>query len=149
MSRRASQYTLFHTLDIVLKLLAPICPHITDALYRELWSGHQENESIHLGAWPQPNDKFIDEESEKNGSVIVRVLSEIRRIKSEKRLSMKAPVKKLRIELEEETAAMLHSQTDAIRQIAVVEQIEIVPIRRRIGKELPQADTDFQLSAEF
>jgi hypothetical protein len=62
---------------------------------------------------------------------------------------MKAPIKKLRIELEGETAAMLHSQTDAIRQIAVVEQIEIVPIRRRIGKELPQADTDFQLSAEF
>jgi len=149
MSRRASQYTLFHTLDVVLKLLAPICPHIADALYRELWSGHQENESIHLGAWPQPNDEFIDEKSEKNGSVIVRVLSEVRRIKSEKRLSMKAPVKKLRIELEEETAAMLHSQTDAIRQIAVVEQIEIVPIRRRIGKKLPQADTDFQLSAEF
>jgi valyl-tRNA synthetase len=149
MSRKASQYTLFRTLDIVLKLLAPICPHITDALYRELWSGHQENVSIHLGAWPQPNDKFIDEESEKNGSIIVRVLSEIRRIKSEKRLSMKAPVKKLRIELEEERAAMLRSQTDAIRQIAVVEQIEIVPIRRRIGEELPQADTDFQLSTEF
>jgi valyl-tRNA synthetase len=102
-----------------------------------------------LGAWPQPNDKFIDEESEKNGSIVVRVLSEIRRIKSEKRLSMKAPVKKLRIEIEEEPAAMLHSQTDAIRQIAVVEQIEIVPTSRRIGKEFPQADTDFQLSAEF
>jgi valyl-tRNA synthetase len=102
-----------------------------------------------LGAWPQPDDKFIDKESEENGSTVVRVLSEIRRIKSEKRLSMKAPIRKLRIELEEETAAVLRSQKDAIRQIAVVEQIEIVPIKRRIGKELPQAGTDFQLFAEF
>ncbi|MGD0549554.1 MAG: valine--tRNA ligase [Candidatus Bathyarchaeia archaeon] len=148
-NRRASQYTLFHTLDVVLRLLAPICPHITDALYRELWSDHRKNESIHLGAWPQPNINLIDEISEKNGSIIIRVLSEIRRIKSEKRLSMKAPIKKLKIELEEDAATALVSQRDAIQQIAVVEQVEIVPIRRRDGKELPQTDSDFRLSAEF
>jgi valyl-tRNA synthetase len=148
-SRRACQYTLFHTLDVVLKLLAPICPHITDALYRELWSDHQKHESIHLGAWPQPNDNLIDELSERNGSIIVRILSEIRRVKSEKRLSMKAPIKKLTIELEEAAAAILDSQRDAIRQIAVVERVEIVPTKRRDGKELPQTDTDFQLTAEF
>jgi valyl-tRNA synthetase len=148
-SRRASQYTLFHTLDVVLKLLAPICPHVTDALYRELWSDHQKDESIHSSAWPQPNDNLIDETSEKNGSIIVRILSEIRRIKSEKRLSMKAPIKKLTIELEEKVAIALGSQREAIRQIAVVEQVEIVPIRRREAKELPQTDSDFQLSTEF
>jgi valyl-tRNA synthetase len=148
-SRRASQYTLFHTLDVVLRLLAPICPHITDALYNELWSDHTKNDSIHSSVWPQPNINLIDEISEKNGSIIVRVLSEIRRIKSEKRLSMKAPVRKLTIELEEEVANALATQKDAIRRIAAVEQVEIVPIRRRDGRELPQTDSDFQLSAEF
>jgi valyl-tRNA synthetase len=148
-SRRASQYTLFHTLDVVLRLLAPICPHITDALYNELWSDHTKEDSIHSSAWPQPNINLIDEISEKNGSIIVRVLSEIRRIKSEKRLSMKAPVRKLTIELEEEAANALATQKDAIRRIAAVEQVEIVPIRRRDGRELPQTDSDFQLSAEF
>jgi valyl-tRNA synthetase len=148
-SRRAAQFTLFHTLDVVLRLLAPICPHITDVLYHELWLGRAKEESIHLSAWPQPDDKLVDEESEKNGTIVVRLLSEIRRIKSEKRLSMKAPIRKLRVELEEKAASVLRSQADAIRQIAVVEQLEIVPIKRRTDEELLQRDTDLQLSVEL
>jgi valyl-tRNA synthetase len=148
-SRRASQYTLFHTLDIVLRLLAPVCPHIADALYRELWSDHGKGQSIHLGVWPQPNDNLIDETSERNGSIIVRILSEIRRVKSEKRLSMKAPIKKLTIEVGGDAATILESQKDTIRQIAVVERIEVVRVRRKDGGEIVQTDTDFQLSAQF
>jgi valyl-tRNA synthetase len=148
-SRRAAQFTLFHALDVVLRLLAPVCPHITDALYRELWSGRLKEKSIHLGAWPQPNDKLIDEESEKDGAIVVRVLSEIRRIKSEKRLSMKAPVRKLRVELEEKAANVLRTQVDALRRIAVVEQLEIVTISRGTGEELTWKDIDLQLTAEF
>jgi valyl-tRNA synthetase len=148
-SRRAAQFTLFHALDVVLRLLAPVCPHITDALYCELWSGRLKEKSIHLRAWPQPNDKLIDEESEKDGSIVVRVLSEIRRIKSEKRLSMKAPVKKLRVELEEKAANVLRTQVDALRRIAVVEQLEIVTISRETSEELTRKDIDLQLTAEF
>jgi valyl-tRNA synthetase len=92
---------------------------------------------------------MIDDESERDGATVVRILSEIRRMKSEKRLSMKAPIRRLRIELEEERTAMLRSQEDAIRQIAVVEHIEIVPVKCGIGKDLPQSGTDFNLSAEF
>ena len=148
-NRRAAQFTLFHTLDVVLRLLAPICPHITDALYRELWSGRLKARSIHSDAWPLPNEELIDEESEKKGSIVVRVLSEVRRIKSEKRLSMKAPIKRLRVESEEDTANVLRSHVDAIRQIAVVEQIEIVAIKRGTGEVSMQKEVDIQLSAEF
>ena len=148
-NRRAAQFTLFHTLDVVLRLLAPICPHITDALYRELWSGRLKARSIHSDAWPLPNEELIDEESEKKGSIVVRVLSEVRRIKSEKRLSMKAPIKRLRVESEEDTANVLRSHVDAIRQIAVVEQVEIVAIKRGTGEVSMQKEVDIQLSAEF
>lgn len=148
-SRIAAQFTLFHTLDVVLRILAPICPHIADALYRELWSGRAKAKSIHSDAWPAPSEELIDEESERKGSIVVRVLSEIRRIKSEKRLSMKAPIRKLRIESEEEAANVLHDHVDAIRQIAVVEQVEIVAIKRGTGEVSLQRDSEFQLSAEF
>ena len=148
-NRRAAQFTLFHTLDVVLRLLAPICPHITDALYRELWSGRLKARSIHSDAWPLPNEELIDEESEKKGSIVVRVLSEVRRIKSEKRLSMKAPIKRLRVESEEDTANVLRSHVDAIRQIAVVEQVEIVAIKRGTGEVSMQKEVDIHLSAEF
>jgi len=81
---------------------------------------------------------------------VVRALSEIRRIKSEKRLSMKAPIKRLRIEsAEEETANVLRGHVDAICEIAVVEQIEIVPVKRGATGVTLQKDADFQLAAEF
>jgi valyl-tRNA synthetase len=148
-SRRSAQFTLFHTLDVVLRLLAPICPHITDVLYRELWSSRPRSKSIHSDAWPAPNEELIDQESEKNGAIVVRVISEIRRIKSEKRLSMKAPVKRLKVESEEEAANVIRGHVDAIRQIAVVEQIEIVPVKRGASGVSLRKDTDFQLTAEF
>ena len=148
-SKRAAQYTLFHTLDTVLKLLAPICPHITEALYHELWRNHPKARSVHLAAWPQAAEELIDEESERQGSILVRVLSEIRRTKSEKRLSMKAPIKRLRIQAEEEVANVLRSHREAILQIGVVQEIEIVPTERRTDRP-PVAEGDgFRLLAEF
>jgi valyl-tRNA synthetase len=144
-SRRAAQFTLLHTLDAVLRLLAPVCPHITDALYRELWSDRAKTKSIHSDSWPAANGELIDEESEKGGSIIVHVLSEIRRIKSEKRLSMKAPIRKLLVESEEEAAHVIHDHVDAIRHIAVVGQIDIVPMKRETDKE----EAKLRLSAEF
>ncbi len=148
-NRRAAQYTLFQTFEVVLRLLAPICPHVTDALYHELCHDRPNVRSIHSDAWPLPNDGFIDAESERNGSIIVRILSEVRRLKSEKRLSMKAPIRKLRVESAEEVAHMLRGHLDAIRQIAVVEQVEIVTINPSTGNLPPQKDNEFQLSAEF
>jgi valyl-tRNA synthetase len=148
-SRKAVQYTLFCTLEVVLRLLAPICPHITDALYRELWSGRSEKKSIHMDVWPLPNEVLIDPESERKGSIVVRVLSQVRRLKSERRLSMKAPIKKLTIESVEEVAQVLHSHQEAIRQIAVIEQIEIAPAKHKPSGLSSQKNDDFELSAEF
>ena len=148
-SRRAAQFTLFHTLDVVLRLLAPICPHVADALYRELWGNRLKTKTIHSDAWPQAMEQLIDEKSEKQGSILVQVLSEIRRIKSEKRLSMKAPIKRLRIHSQEEVANILRSHVDAICQIAVVEQVEIMPIKREVTETLLEKGAEFRLVAEF
>jgi valyl-tRNA synthetase len=148
-SRGAAQFTLFHTLDVVLRLLTPICPHVADALYRELWGDRLKMKNIHSDAWPQAMEELIDEHSEKQGSILVRVLSEIRRMKSEKRLSMKAPIKRLRIHSQEEVANVLRSHVDAIRQIAVVEQVEITPIKLEATEPPLGKGADFRLVAEF
>jgi len=148
-SRKAAQFTLFHTLDIVLRLLAPICPHIADALYRELWKGGMKATSIHSCPWPLPNEERMDTESERRGSILVRALSEIRRSKSEKRLSMKTPVKRLSIRAGEEAADVLQSHADVIRQVAVVQQIQIVPTERDKGAPVLKGNEDFLMTLEF
>jgi valyl-tRNA synthetase len=147
--RRAAQYALFHTFDAVLRLLAPICPHVTDALYHELWRSQPRAESIHLAAWPRPDDQLIDESSERDGGTLVAVLSEIRRMKSERRLSMKAPIKKLAVRSSERVVDVLREQSDIIRQVAVVRELELTTLRSgRPEPPLPRG-TEFELSAEF
>jgi len=47
--QRGAWYTLHTCLIAILKLLAPICPFITEALWRELYS----HESIHLQPFPE------------------------------------------------------------------------------------------------
>ncbi len=146
-SKRAAQFTLFHTVDTVLKLLAPICPHVSDALYKELWSGRREIASIHTQTWPVVDAQLIDTESERKGSILIRVLSELRRIKSERRLSMKAPVKRLVVRCRESTAEILRDHVEMIRQVAVVGQIEIQPAE--LEAELLEQGVEFRLDPEF
>ena len=144
--RRAAQFTLFHIMDSVLRLLAPICPHVSDALYNEIWRGLRGIVSVHTQPWPLVEPRLIDPEAERNGSILVQVLSEIRRIKSERRLSMKAPVKRLLVRCRQDTANLIREHDEMIRQVAVVEQIEVKPAE--LDDEMSEQGVQFQLDAE-
>ena len=50
--RESTLHALYHTQLSILKLLAPILPHITDVIYREIYKKHEAQPSIHAGGWP-------------------------------------------------------------------------------------------------
>ena len=52
--QRGAWYTLHTCLSTILKLLAPICPFATEALWRELYS----SESIHLQPFPEEKKEY-------------------------------------------------------------------------------------------
>ncbi len=52
--QRGAWYTLHTCLSTIIKLLAPICPFVTEALWRELYS----DKSVHLQAMPQEKREF-------------------------------------------------------------------------------------------
>ena len=51
--QKAAWYTLHTILDALLRMLAPILPFVTDALYRRLYG-----ESVHKQSFPQPNKEW-------------------------------------------------------------------------------------------
>lgn len=55
--QRGAWYTLHACLETILKLLAPICPFITEAIWLELYS----KESIHLQRFPEENDEWASD----------------------------------------------------------------------------------------
>lgn len=87
-ARQAAQYTLFHVLQTVLKLFAPIMPHITEEIYAHLYAPQADGGSIHVAAWPEPDPLLIDEAAERVGDALLAITASVRRFKSAQKLGM-------------------------------------------------------------
>lgn len=55
-NRHSALYTLHKCFSVILLLLAPICPFITDKLWTTIYS----NESIHLQQFPLRSNDYVD-----------------------------------------------------------------------------------------
>ena len=91
-SRTASQYTISKTMNKVIRLLAPICPHITEEIHQFICTGKKKEPSIHQLSWPDYDEKQVDEASVKKGDLAIAVISEIRRLKSERNIPLNKPL---------------------------------------------------------
>ena len=89
-SARAALGITTHTL---LKLFAPFIPFVTE----EVWSWWQEG-SIHLQSWPKSSEIITDKSAGIDPlNNVTWILSEVRKVKTENKQSMKAEVKTLEI----------------------------------------------------
>ena len=91
-ARKSAQYTLYTVVLNVLKLFAPIMPYITEATYKLYFAEKEGCKSIHNANWPEFDKAMIDEESEAAGDLVVYAVTNARRAKSEKNVSLKTPV---------------------------------------------------------
>jgi valyl-tRNA synthetase len=88
-------HTIYHCLDGILKLFAPIVPHITEELYLHIFdkkAAHSGN-SIHTqGMWPNANTYPSDKRTQEYGVACINILNVIRKIKAEQNVSIKTPL---------------------------------------------------------
>jgi valyl-tRNA synthetase len=86
--------TLRTALDVVLRLFAPIVPFVAE----EVWNaGADEPSSIHRASWPKPDELPESENANATFHNVVEVLTEVRRAKSEAKVSIKWPVERLTV----------------------------------------------------
>ncbi len=95
-ARLSAQYGLYHSLLSILKILAPIMPHVIEELYQFYFKNHEKARSIHISEWPK--EFKVDKNSEKTGDLAIYAVQKARQAKSEKNLSLKTPLKNLFIE---------------------------------------------------
>jgi len=127
-SRIAAEYVLYHSILRILQLLAPICPHITESTYQQLKPPAESPRSIHLTRWPSVKRELIDEEVEKKGDILVAVISEIRREKSKRQASMKAPIKHLHIYAEQNAQKIIKDNIETVQRTCNVGSVNIHPL---------------------
>jgi valyl-tRNA synthetase len=124
--RQAAQYTLYKAIYRIIQLLSPVSPHITEELFQIMFADQKQHKSIHISIWPTSNKELIDPETEKNGDLIVAVMSEIRRDKAENQKPLNVSVKKLTIYSEDKRALeVLVSAIEDLQGTCKIEQLEV------------------------
>ncbi|MFH1839924.1 MAG: valine--tRNA ligase [Nanoarchaeota archaeon] len=85
-ARKGAQYCLHESLLTVLKMFAPIMPHITEEIYQDYF----EKKSIHVSSWPK---KYKVEGDLKAGDKAIEIISKVRQFKTSNQKSLKEEVK--------------------------------------------------------
>ncbi len=85
-AQRSAWYTLHEVLKTILRLLAPICPFITDELWRELYGG-----SIHLEEMPVK--KSVDERLTRLTETLIEFNSSIWKLKKRLKIPLSGSLK--------------------------------------------------------
>lgn len=90
---RSAFFTLYNSLLTIIKLFAPIVPHITEEIYQLYFRRFENEKSVHISSWPSKIAIFKKEE--KICDELIEIIAKIRKYKSENRLAMNAPLKKI------------------------------------------------------
>jgi len=90
----AARYTIHRALLTTVKLLAPLLPYVTEAIYRGLLADGAA--SIHRAAWPTA-DAHFDDDALAAGETLRDIATAVRRYKSDNGLSLGAELAELRV----------------------------------------------------
>jgi valyl-tRNA synthetase len=146
--RLAAQYTLYEVLYRTLQLLAPVTPHLTEEIYQHMFAENKGFESLQTSPWPKFNPALANEEAEKNGDLIIAIISEVRHDKAEKKLPLNAPVKNLIIYADtDETAKVICSASEDIAGTLKATNIEVLSEKRSEGRQV--SSYDVYIKAEY
>lgn len=124
--RISAQYALYHALLAIIKLFAPILPHITEEIYQAHYAYNDGAESIHLAIWPKENPALIKVSAEQLGDTLLAIATEVRRFKTANQMKMGAPLKRLLIGVEKE--ALLEDLQNSWMDIRSVTRAEDIVI---------------------
>ena len=101
-AQNAARYTLYHALLSVIKLFAPIVPHITEEIYQryfiqfdEMFPHRKGAKSIHLAPWPRGNQAWSFTNYTDFGVELVAIATAVRRFKSSTQRSLGAEFNRL------------------------------------------------------
>ena len=120
--KTAAQQTLLYTVETMIRLLAPVTPHITEEIWRTMFD---PDHSVHVSEWPVYDESMIDEDAEKTGDVVIAAISDIRREKNRMGVSLNASMKSVKLYAPDEYAEALRLGSTDIKDTLKIESLEI------------------------
>jgi valyl-tRNA synthetase len=121
-SREAAKATLVAVLDGVFRLLHPIMPFITEALWRRLpWpAGEERPASLMIAPWPEPRPDRVDDASERAMRSLQELISAVRGLRSEYDVPARAEVAVTLVHTPDVLQSALATEERSVKRLAGV-----------------------------
>jgi len=142
--RDGARYSLYSAIITLLKLFAPILPHITESIYLELFATAEAETSIHRSTWPVADNYLIDERAEHVGASLVQIATAIRRYKSESKLSLGTEIATLILGVTE--SSLIPYLREAESDIMSITRAKQLIVDREYGPDSILISNDGQIS---
>jgi len=113
-ARRTCQLVLREVLDVLLRLLHPYMPYITEEIWRHM--GHED--TIAVAEFPSPEPAWVDPEAEERFELFKELVTEVRAIRAELRVPARAELTVILSGAEEEAQALLSAFEGACCKLA-------------------------------
>jgi valyl-tRNA synthetase len=126
-ARDGARYSLYQVLLVILKLLAPFLPYVTEEIYQGLFASKEGTASIHTSDWPQPIPELEDEHAERSGQILLEVATSVRRFKSERNLPLGTDLLRLQLATpDSDTSRLLEQASADLSSVTRALQIDVV-----------------------
>ncbi len=126
-SKKAAQ-TIYHVLYSVLRAFSPFMVYITEDIYQLFFKQYEVEKSVHLTPYPEYKESSFDEQSLILGDKFVSIISEIRKYKAEKQLSMKAEIENLTIFCSDDLKKFIENCIDDFYSVTSVKNLKFTSI---------------------
>jgi valyl-tRNA synthetase len=120
------------TFDVALRLLHPVMPFITEALWRR-FPGRPDSESISVAPWPAPDSRAQDAEALKDFGLVQELISSIRAIRAEYGVQPGQLVRAVVSGGSDPAVAALERERSTITRLAKLSELSLGESRERVG----------------
>lgn len=133
-SKHVAYETLYETLDVVVRLLAPILPFLSEYIYQNLVANVKKDapESVHLTSYPLMDQARVDEALEQRVNVIIRIKNMGLGARNQCNIKIRQPLQRITVKPRNDI------ERDVLNSPALVQQI----LEECNIKELEVIDTE-------
>ncbi len=115
-----AQNVLNRVLEVILKLLHPFMPFITEEIYQKLSAA---KESIMISAWPTIIEELISEDVEMQMNHIMTIIRALRNIRGEFNIAPNAKIEVIAVPSDNQALKLIEDNAKYIKVMAGVESI--------------------------
>lgn len=107
----------------ILQCFAPFVPHITEKLYHQMFKKHQEPISLHVTNLQNYQLRFCGEIIEQKIVLLLEIVKEVRKLKTERQLSLKTVIARLELCTDDHKVAIIREHQDFLKNFLYINDI--------------------------